>query len=257
MATFMDLPLEVRNIIYEYCLLKNSTLVPFKEFYPLRPKDLAFRKDLPTVALLQVNKTIEAEAAATLYGKNVWRVTVEVTHISPVPSPVTGEPIGPIDFLWKKRGPLFRNVILVFDQRDARLHDVKNDTLITTYYSHLQTPEQRRDRMHDMIKSNVKCYWGLKFDFVYHMTNIRSLTLDVQLAFCHFGCCRTEALQWMLDMFRSSYYRPDDQTYLQQLLDQGLRITVEGFWKRSEKEIFQGLGFPVSFLKEERCLFAG
>ena len=69
MATFMDLPLEVRNMIYECCLVKNSTLVPFKEFYSLRPKDLAFRKDLPTVALLLVNKTIEAEAAAIFMAK--------------------------------------------------------------------------------------------------------------------------------------------------------------------------------------------
>ena len=251
MATFMDLPLEVRNMIYEYCLVKNSILVPFEEFYPLRPEDLAFRKDLPSVALLRVNKSIEAETAPILYGKNVWRVSVKVTYFTPPSYPPTA---GPISSLWEHRGPLFRKVILVFDQRDVNFHEVMNDTLVTTYYSQFSTSEQRRNRMHLNIKSNVKFYWGVKFDFVYHMTNIRSLTLDVEHAFCHVGCCRTKALQWMLDMFRSRFYPGDDHTYLQQLLDQGLRITVEGFWKNTEKEIFQGLEFPVSCMGEEKVL---
>ena len=247
MATFLDLPLEVRNMIYEYCLVKDSTLVPFKEFYPLLHNDSAFRKDLPTVALLLVNKTIEAEAAAIPYGKNVWRVSVNITYLTPVLSP----PIpGPLSYLWKHRGNLFKNVIVVFDQRDAYSMEVITDTLITNFNQRLQTPEQRRNKMHDQIKSNVRFYWGLKFDFVSHMTSIRSLTLDVKLAFCHMGCCRTEALQWMLDVFSARFNLGDHHTYLRQLLDAGLQITVKGIWKDAEKDVFQGLGLPVRFVKE-------
>ena len=35
MATFMGLPLELRNLIYEYCLVKKHTLIPYPEQYPL------------------------------------------------------------------------------------------------------------------------------------------------------------------------------------------------------------------------------
>ena len=239
-------------MIYEYCLVKNSTLVPFKEFYPLLAEDLAFRKDLPTVALLLVNRTIEAEAAAIFYGKNVWRVSVNKTCILPLPShPAAGPPSN----LWQRRGSLFKNVILVFDQRDVCSDEVMSDTWLTHYNTgaQLMTPEQRRNAMHDEIESNVRFYWSLKFDSVYHMTNIRSLTLDVKRAFCHMGCCRTEALQWMLETFSLRYFLHDHPTYLQQLLDAGLRVTVNGLWKDSE-EAFQRLGFLVSLIKEESHL---
>ena len=247
MATFMGLPLEIRNMIYEYCLVKNSTLVPFTEYYPLLNQELAFRRDLPTVSLLLVNKTIEAEAAAILYGKNIWRVTANVTYNSPLAYTSAAPPSSQ---LWKRRGPLFRNVILVFDQRDVCSNEILTDTLATIYYRRFQHPDERRNQMHDQIESNMKFNWSLKFGFVCNMTNLRSLTLDVKWAFCHMGCCRTEALQWMLVIFRSRLSLSEHYMHMKPFLDQTLRVAVQGIWKDAEKEVFQGLGFPVGFVKE-------
>ena len=33
MAGFMDLSMEIRTMIYEYCLVKNYPFVPSKEYY--------------------------------------------------------------------------------------------------------------------------------------------------------------------------------------------------------------------------------
>ena len=33
MAGFMDLPTELRTMIYEYCLVKEHNIVPYKEYY--------------------------------------------------------------------------------------------------------------------------------------------------------------------------------------------------------------------------------
>ena len=58
----------------------------------------------------------------------------------------------------------------------------------------------------------------------------------------------------MLETFSLRYNLHDHPTYLQQLLDAGLRVTVKGLWKDSEKDVFQRLGFPVTLMKEESHL---
>lgn len=74
MVHFYDLPYEIRQMIYAQCLVVG-------EIHPYNSRDTSLRDrhsacaktgcDLPTVALLQVSKTIRKEAEPALYERNM------------------------------------------------------------------------------------------------------------------------------------------------------------------------------------------
>ncbi|TVY19295.1 hypothetical protein LARI1_G004808 [Lachnellula arida] len=66
MANFRDLPSELRNRIYELCLLHQEPIDPWTHHYP--------RQDL-TPGLLLANKTIHREANPLLYAQNRFDFT--------------------------------------------------------------------------------------------------------------------------------------------------------------------------------------
>lgn len=57
MTGFMDLSREIRDMIYELCLVVDEVIIPYNELYPLDAANLEFRKNMPAVALLGVSKT--------------------------------------------------------------------------------------------------------------------------------------------------------------------------------------------------------
>ena len=84
MARFYHLPLEIRRMIYRECLAVGE-IYPYSLSDALQP-DTETPQDktgceLPSVALLQVSKTIREEAEPILYQKNVLRLgSAEVTE---------------------------------------------------------------------------------------------------------------------------------------------------------------------------------
>ena len=71
---FTGLPREIRDAILELCLVVEGPINPYPTYYEdPNPFEKANRK--PDVALLKVNKKINAEAAETLYGGNLWKLT--------------------------------------------------------------------------------------------------------------------------------------------------------------------------------------
>ena len=93
MPSFADLPIELRDIIYEYSLIARYDHPSFPEAYPehwilimiihrrknsVLPCSVSYCQALKrclVVALLGVNKSFGLEAAKVLYGKNVWRIS--------------------------------------------------------------------------------------------------------------------------------------------------------------------------------------
>ena len=66
-TSFLDLPSEIRNAIYELCLLHQGPIrSPFAEDYPVHGL---------TPGLLQVNKTVHREASSFLYSQNFFDLT--------------------------------------------------------------------------------------------------------------------------------------------------------------------------------------
>ena len=97
MACFLDLPRELRDQIYGYCLIVQGVLVvqPGHSGEPTAPR---YRGGSPpALALLSVNQQINQEAAPIFYGKNCWRILADYS----------AEP----DFcFYEKHGSLLRHV---------------------------------------------------------------------------------------------------------------------------------------------------
>ena len=78
----MALPVELRNNIYEYCLVIPGNIVHLPESYSYdRILDYKNRKLTDFLSLLFLSKRIHDEAAPIFYGKNSFRVTATVMDL--------------------------------------------------------------------------------------------------------------------------------------------------------------------------------
>ena len=189
----MDLPLEVRTMIYEYCLVVSETIEPYKEYCPLSASDLAHRRTMPTAALLAVNRTIESEAAGILYGKNVWRITSKSEFLS-------GSNDGT---LWIRRAPLFRNVALDFDRRG--LDGPEWYEVVRSYENEEIPPDELIRILHNTAKDVMEEEWQSRLDLILEMLNLVSIVLNVDRLYCPTGCCRRVMLESVLGLIKRQY----------------------------------------------------
>ncbi|KAI4266610.1 MAG: hypothetical protein LQ337_008730 [Flavoplaca oasis] len=102
---FLDLPLEIRNIVYEYCLVVPGEIVPHPSSWEAIFEAMDTQCEKPTVALLQVSRQGRDESRPFLYGKNLWRLSLQQWH--PLPTTV-----------WIANAPFFRHITATFDGRD-------------------------------------------------------------------------------------------------------------------------------------------
>ena len=200
--------------------------------------DLAFRKDLPTVALLQVCKTIETEAAAVLYGQNVWRVTSKVR--SRVDSPLEEDLENSV---WVRRANMFRNVILVFDQQDVDREELYDEaTWFHRVHSEFEAdgrspcPISRREFMHSQGVVIMETSWGRKFVLAEEMTHLASIIFDFSRLFCSLGCCRKEPFRKLLGSFLDTFDGAEG------FVDRGLKVQMKGIRVEEWDEVLQGMG---------------
>lgn len=69
---FTALPQEIRDAILKLCLVVEGPINPYPAYYEdSNPFEKTNRK--PDVALLTVNKSINAEASILFYGGNIWK----------------------------------------------------------------------------------------------------------------------------------------------------------------------------------------
>ena len=142
MSAFENLPREIRDQIYEYCLLYDGEIIPFpraheREFskrrlqleedtklrtkhirrqkvvrnaflgYPNVKREALQTENKPCVALLGVNSMIREEAARILFGQNVWRLSSRTYTKDDRYR------------LWETFATYFRHIVTTFDTRDT------------------------------------------------------------------------------------------------------------------------------------------
>ena len=78
----MDLPRELRDNIYEHCLVVPFNIIHYPEYYRLhRSTDYKDRKFTDFLSLLYVSRQVHEEAAPIFYSKNTFRVTATVADL--------------------------------------------------------------------------------------------------------------------------------------------------------------------------------
>ena len=247
MSAFEKLPREIRDLIYERCLMYDGQITPFLRNYERmvedRPPQLIpwagcerRRKDdlgpfvgyprhkrnarqtekIPCVALLRVNSTIRNEAAIILFGKNVWQLSSASYERNDRYS------------LWRTYAKYFRHIVTRFEARDvdetklldiemremARIEDDSEDSDHFDQAGSIITHQEKVSLLRDEFTA--------KRDILQRM-NLKSLSLDFSSLSCPAGCCRREALQSCLVCLGSvgPWYR------LERERDRGLEAKTE------------------------------
>ncbi|KAL8800040.1 MAG: hypothetical protein Q9200_007368 [Gallowayella weberi] len=108
----MDLPPEIRNSVYEYCLVIAGEIVPYPTIAEKADEMMTPKYEKPAVALLSVSRKVRDEAHPHLYGNNVWRMSYQARPRLPTT-------------VWDTNLPYFRHVTINFDSRDVTLEYVR------------------------------------------------------------------------------------------------------------------------------------
>lgn len=237
MSAFEKLPREIRDLIYEYCLLYDGEIVPFPRDYEREeiekqhqvnnetsscppwewPQTSALRgysyvkreafqtEDKPCVTLLGVNSTIRNEAASILFGKNTWRLSSKS---------YAKDAVDKYRF-WETYVKYFRYVVTRFDARD-----VDGAYLLDISMGEVGRVEEDLDHFDQTGTANVhEEQLGLLRDgFIWKRSillrmNLKSLSFDFSNLFCPRWCCRREALQSCFVFLGSTgpWYRLDQE----------------------------------------------
>ena len=269
MSAFEKLPREIRDLIYERCLLFDGEIIPFPREHerealrrrrqgadPTRPTAGQgwMRKDhknaflgysnskgerwqtenKPCVALLGVNSTIRDEAANILFGKNVWRLSSRVY--------VQDDRY----HLWDTYAKYFRHIVAKF-----HVHDIDETKSLDISMGEMGRVEENSEdsdrfdqaRFHDYDErlSLLKDGFIARRDVINTM-NLKSLSFDFSDLLGAESSFRYEILQNFLECFGSvgPWYRLERERERSRDLKTKLETDVKvlGLKNDEEKELF-------------------
>ena len=220
MLFFEILPLELKNQIYDYCLIHPEVLIPFptnqerrvtmqegqKPAKDLFGRSLTYYKnsrkavvygrgsqnyahDWPCMALLGVNQTIQQEAAVILFGKNTWRISCPVDESEELQE----------DF-YRRYKTHFRHVTIYFHFQDT---EPSNQTKFFRRPNGEQRSRYRRlHAVHDSYLEGMGRAWGWRVIIATaEISNLKTLVFDVTELYYPIGCCRLGVLEKLRDHF--------------------------------------------------------
>ncbi|MCJ1459674.1 hypothetical protein MMC28_010053 [Mycoblastus sanguinarius] len=235
MSPFEKLPREVRDNIYEFCLLYDGEIIPFPTEYDR--EELGFWQggqeshksvgkaflgyssakesarssvERPCFALLAVNSMIQAEAATILFGKNTWRLAYTPHDCVEVYS------------FWDRCTKYLRHLVIKFDFRDVgskQLLEI-NQSCMRELPSSGHFEEIDRDTGDAIHNQRISCLITTfeRKTGLLALTDLKSLSLDFQNLFCPSGCCRDNIISicfsFLTDRGPWNLDRPDFSTSL-------------------------------------------
>ena len=190
MTGFLNLPLEIRQIIYDFSLVTAKVIRPHVSLFEVET-GLEVSKELKNelaMGLLSVNRLIREEARIVFYGSNVWYLSARfryyesedwsLHHFSP---------------LWTANIQLFRRILINFDMREAHTKDtlaVAKHNYSTFNYHHVEQKENYTQHYHhDDIQILTMIAWARKLDLL-HSMSLSSLDILVNDCYCPATCCR-------------------------------------------------------------------
>lgn len=219
-ACLLGLPIEIREMIYKYCLCYDGVLTPYPtqfnkdegikgfssgkmgvctDFHP-QPKtkpsiDVVSNAEKPTMGLLAVNRQIHTESKDYFTRNNVWRW--KFPHSDSRTGPYTGKV--PANSKWlvhQDYSP--RHVLLAWDSRDL---DTKDSMTITSDISiafaqhagisqHPAEDQARRELSHKRRWETLRDIWAAQLYMLSHEPGIHSVVIDAKNAKCPGSCCR-------------------------------------------------------------------
>jgi len=176
---FLRLPREIRDEIYEYCLLFDGELIPYPTLYDREDGETNQGQEMPCTALLALNQTIRAEAEHVLYSKNTWRMS-DVQSID--------------DTHWNGfefRHDQIREISIKFDSRALYPKQVlRVSKVASTGPLAIHGYEQREEAIHQARGMILTYLWERTTWYVWMIQDLKTLRIDFANCCCSNGCCR-------------------------------------------------------------------
>ena len=195
MSHFLRLPLEIRTIIYEYCLIVDYVIDPYPSTYELckqatldrSPKTRYGKRvskpELPAVSILKVNIQLHCEASRILYGLNRWKFPQSSWNTEYSFS------------VFETHGAFFNDVEMRFDWREGnfRMNMMMMDEDFRFRDGAIPQMEEkdhgeRQDALHNPGASYK--FKDSSQELALLVPHVNSLVIDVALLLCSVGCCR-------------------------------------------------------------------
>ena len=194
-ACLQNLPVEIRVIIFEYCLQFEGEINPFPTARQGRkpsdavwiiPEELKARQKTPTeepcMALLRVCSQIHSEAAHVFCGKNLWRLSAHEKEPDIAARACT---------FWMKYGPLVKHVTVEFSMCDVPLESLLRSDKNVRAQNEDVPPCGLKSPIHDHRLHRLLRIWyhaGMVLDTL----NLKTLAIDFENFYCPSGCCRDQ-----------------------------------------------------------------
>ena len=190
--TLLTIPGELRNRIYELCLLENDHVYPY-DYKPCGCDCPKKDRVAPSTGILGVNHQISREATPLLYGGATFhivsgygfmRFSSPSKHICMFSHP-TEEKLFPSRHLIRHLNFEFLPEILERSSQASRMRDFWKDE----DFRALST-RQRAQAIHEYVSDLSKAVWEQAGQVIAHMRGLQKLELDIEKALCPQGCCR-------------------------------------------------------------------
>ncbi|KAL9626880.1 MAG: hypothetical protein Q9204_006967 [Flavoplaca sp. TL-2023a] len=258
---FLRLPAEIRNQIYELCLLVDGSINP----YPVHYQDsrvVPEGQSKPSVALLRVSKQIKAEARPIYHGRNTWLHNQNSIRFQQNSASFARQPF------WDKfnasRRTLLGHVIIKFSFRDLAQGGLVGIFTDWTQSKRLHQPMSNSrttalEIAHDQQIVILYHLWQPKIKqmmkLVCRSHPPKELTLDFAECYCQSGCCRP--MSTLIDALMLSprnwapVHTTDARRAKQMEKLRKININITGLVNEEERESLGKKGFPGKFFLQE------
>ncbi len=188
----LTIPGELRNRIYELCLLENDHVYPY-DYKPCGCDCPKGERVAPSTGILGVNRQINREATPLLYGRVIFhietgygfmRFSSPSKHICMFSHP-TEEKLYLSRHLIRRLNFGFLPEIPERGSQASRMRDFWKDE----DFRALST-RQRAQAIHEHVNDLSKAVWEQAGQVLAHMRGLQKLELDIEKVLCPQGCCR-------------------------------------------------------------------
>lgn len=185
MAAFLDLPREIRDMIYDYCLVVSDAIDPHP--IPHERRRTTPRTSRPEVALLRVNRMVGAEATEALYGQNIVRLSTTTQNNAWFIYTARDDALE-CPYEWHPKAQLVRKFVTSFDFRH-----VDPDEIASLNRSLRKPPQDRRvltASLHNERMWFLNYILDLRLGMLAKLPKRPAVEIDFRDSFCLNGCCR-------------------------------------------------------------------
>lgn len=221
MSVFDEIPLEVREIIWELCVCVPGVLVPYLDEYKAK---LLYRERAPhpTLAITMLSKGIRQEVLPILFERNTWGITGDEDLLSNHTQNRFCDH-DERDTLWRRYGRYIRHANLRYTHH-VSCNFQRSYTFIRAHED-FQDMRERSKFLHDEALVDLRRSWWVIEAAMDHCVGLKTLRISVADLYCPTGCCRFEVVEFLFRYFMAKI-KPD------------VAVLGEGFATEEERKAF-------------------